>query len=187
MTAFATVDQLGDLLGRDFTTSERPHIESLLEAASSHLRSVIGQQVFPETVSTYTGYPDAGREDLPQWPVVSVDEVTRRGVPIPFTYRPGYITVAGSEPIDVTFTWGFKSAPQELTRLTCVLASQALTTLELGLGVTAGGLSSVALDDFKAAFADGGAATGMVLTRHAEAAVRAQFGRGGMIMVETNG
>lgn len=187
MTAFATVEQLGNLLGRDFPAEEVSHVEYLLESASSHLRSVIGQLVFPETVSTYTGYPDAGREDLPQWPVVSVDTVTRNGAPIPFRYRPGYITVAGSAPIEVTFTWGLKEAPKELSRLACVLAGQALTTLELGLGVTAGGLSSIALDEFKAAFADGGAATGMVLTPHAEAGIRSQFGRGGMTVLETNG
>ena len=187
MTAFATVEQLKDLLGRDFPAEEVSHVEYLLESASSHLRSVIGQLVFPETVSTYTGYPDAGREDLPQWPVVSVDTVTRDGAPIPFTYRPGYILVSGSDPVDVTFTWGFQTAPEELTRLACVLAAQALTTLELGLGLSAGGLSSLAIDDFKAAFADGGASTGMTLTPHAAAAVRTQFGRGDMHVLETNG
>lgn len=187
MTAFATANDLGDLLGRVITAPETAHVNALLEAASSHLRAVIGQQVFPVITSTYTGYPDAGREDLPQWPVVSVDTVTRDGAPIPFRYRPGYVMVSGSEPIDVTFTWGFTEAPEELKRLACVLASQALTTLELGLGVTAGGLSSVAVDDFKAAFADGGASTGMVLTPHAAASVRAQFGRGDIHIVETTG
>ena len=59
--------------------------------------------------------------------------------------------------------------------------------LELGLGLSAGGLSSLAIDDFKAAFADGGASTGMTLTPHAAAAVRTQFGRGDMHVLETNG
>ena len=187
MTAFAEVNDLEVLLGRTFEASQQPQITALLESASSHLRAVAGQHLFPVTVSTYTAYPSAGREDLPQWPVVSVDTVTRDGAPIPFTYRPGYILVSGSDPVDVTFTWGFQTAPEELTRLACVLAAQALTTLELGLGLSAGGLSSLAIDDFKAAFADGGASTGMTLTPHAAAAVRTQFGRGDMHMLETNG
>jgi hypothetical protein len=48
-----------------------------------------------------------------------------------------------------------------------------------------GGLSSVALDDFKLAWADGGEGSGMTLTKHAEAAVRRQFGQGGITVTET--
>lgn len=185
MVAFATVDDLAVLTGRTFTSAQEEQAQALLDAASAYLRSVIGQEVYPATTSTYVAYPQGGREDLPQWPVVSVDSVQRDGVDVEFTYRPGFILVDCDEQVDVTFTWGYASAPAELNRLTCVLAGQTLTTVELGLGLSAGGLSSVAIDDFKAAFADGGEGTGMTLSPHAELAVKKQFGQGGVQIVET--
>ena len=186
MTAFATVDDLALLTGRTFTAGQEEQAEALLEAASSYLRGIIGQDVYPTTTSTYTAYPSGGREDLPQWPVVSVDTVERDAVEIDYTYRPGYILVDGDDPVDITFTWGHATAPAELNRIACVLAAQSLTTVELGLGLSAGGLSSIAIDDFKAAFADGGAETGMTLTSHAEKSVQKQFGRGDIQVIETN-
>lgn len=182
MTAFASVVELEALLGRSLDASQAA---ALLDAASSHLRAVVGQEITPRTRSTYTAYPNGGREDLPQWPVVSVDAVERNGEPIAYTYRPGFLMVDGDEPVDVTYTWGYQNVPGELARLTCVLAAQALTTIDAGLGLTSGGVSSVAIDDFKTSFADGGSASGMSLTPHATASVRAQFGRGDIHVVET--
>lgn len=184
MTAFATVDDLALLTGRTFTAAQEEQVEALLEAASAYLRGVIGQDVFPATTSTYEAYPLGGREDLPQWPVVSVDAVERDGEEIDYTYRPGYIKVSGDDPVDITFTWGYESAPPNLTRVSCVLVSDQLTAIELGLGLSKGGLSSLALDDFKAAFADNDGAIGE-LTPHAEASVRQQFGRGSSDLMET--
>lgn len=186
MTAFATVSDLETLLKTTYTGDDKTQVEALLDAASGHLRFVIGQAVYPETTSTYTAYPSFGREDLPQWPVVSVGTVTRDGVAVPFTYRPGYIMVAGDDPVDVTFTWGLTAAPDELKRLTLVLAAQALQMFETTGALTAGGLSSLAIDDFRAAFADGGAETGISLTPHAERSIRRQFGRGGISVVEAH-
>lgn len=185
MTAFATVDDLALLTGRTFTAAQEDQVVALLDAASAYLRGVIGQEVYPATESTYTAYPLGGREDLPQWPVVSVDTVERDGVEIDYTYRPGYIKVAGDDPVDITFTWGYESVPPELTRLTCVLVAQSLAVLEAGVGLNAGGISSVAIDDFKVSFAEGGAGTGMTLTPHATAAVRQQFGRGSADVAES--
>jgi len=184
MVAFATVDELEEALKRTFEDDERVQVEWLLGAASDHLRSVIGQLVYPRQTSTYTAYPTFGREDLPQWPVVSVVSVERHGVPVPFTYRPGYITVGSDEPVDVTFTWGLDAVPGELERLTIVLAAQALQMFDVTGALTGGGLSSLSIDDFRAAFANGGESTGITLTKHAERAVRAAFGRGDVVMVE---
>ena len=110
MTAFATAENLAKRLRRTFAAGEETEwIEELLEDASEHLRAVvIGQQVFPRQQTTYTAYPDAGREDLPQWPVVSIDSVTRNDVEIPHVYRPGYILVDGDKPVDITYTWDTK-------------------------------------------------------------------------------
>lgn len=186
MVAFATAAELGKKLKRTFAPGyETEWIDELLSDASDHLRSVIGQEVYPQTTSTYVAYPSGGRVDLPQWPVISVGAVERDGKAVAHTYRPGFIVVGSDEPVDVTFTWGYEVAPKELKRLACVLVSQTLIPLEAELGLSAGGLSSVAIDDFKLAWADAGEASGMSLTTHAEAAVRRAFGQGNIDVIET--
>lgn len=183
--AFATASDLGSRLKRTWSDDEKAWVTTLLEDASTYLRDeVIGQQVYPGAQSTFTEWPSQGRIDLPQHPVRSVDSVTRDGDSIDFEHRPGCIIVRGDDPCDVTFTWGYTSAPEDLNRLACVLVSGALLTLEQDIGLTAGGLSSVALDDFKIAWADAGAGSGMVLPPIQAAAVRRQFGRGDTIVVE---
>lgn len=185
MVAFATYQDLEKRLKRTFTEDEQEWITTLLDDASAHLRSVIGQEVFPTTTSTFRAYPSGRRVDLPQWPIVSVGGVERDSVAVDYTERHGYVLVDCDAPADVTFTWGYATAPAELTRLACVLVSQTLVTLESQLGLTAGGLSSAALDDFKLAWADAGEMSGMALTPHSEAAIRQQFGRGGVEVVDT--
>lgn len=185
MTAFATYQELATALNTEFGDEKKQAI-MLLEAASDHLRHVIGQDVYPQTTSTYTAYPTFGREELPQWPVVAVVSVQRDGVDVPYLYRPGYIVVADDDPVDVTFTWGVASPPPELKRLTIALAAQALQMLETTGALTAGGLSSLAIDDFRAAFADGGEQTGISLSPHAEKSVRKVWGRGDVTVVEAH-
>lgn len=185
MTAFATVADLEALLKTTYAGDDITQVEALLDAASDHLRFVIGQDVFPVTTSTYTAYPTFGREDLPQWPVVDGSvSVVRDGVAVSFKYRPGYIMVHSDEPMDVTFTWGVATAPPELKRLTLTLAAQALQMFETTGALTAGGLSSLAIDDFRAAFADGGSETGISLSPHAERSIRRMFGRGDVVISE---
>lgn len=184
MTAFATVDELGAMLGTSFDDEDQ--VKALLEAASDHLRHVIGQDVYPQTTTTYTAYPSFGREDLPQWPVVEVVSVKRDGVDVAYTYRPGYITVTDDDPVDVEFTWGVTAPPAELKRLTMTLAAQVLDMLKMNGALTAGGLSSLAIDDFRAAFKDGGSETGIALPPHVERSIRARWGRGDVIVVEAH-
>lgn len=188
MDAFAVAADLGKRLKRTFTEGEETEwIDSLLADASSYLRGEIGQEVFPRRQSTYTAYPMNGREDLPQHPVVSVDAVTRDGTPIDFTVRPGFVLVDGDDPCDITFTFGYAEAPSELLRLACVLVSQTLITVEAQLGLTAGGLSSAQIDDFRLAWANAGQESGMTLTPHALASIQRQFGCGGVAVVGTDG
>lgn len=179
--AFATYQDLELRLNRTFTTEERTWITALLEDASTYLRDdVLGLQVYPQSQSTYTVWPDGGRVDLPQQPLISIDLVARDGVTLvldaDYTQRDSTLMFRTDEPVDITFTYGFATAPESLKRWTCVLVSQALTPLEAGLGLTVGGLSSVAIDDFKAAFADAGDNTGMTLSDRNIALIRGQFG-----------
>ena len=185
MDAFATADDLATLLNRTFTEEEEAWVTTLLESASTYLRDVIGQTVYPQTTVEYVDYPTAGRLDLPQYPVVSVTSVERDDEAIDYTYRPGYITVDCDDPVTITYTYGYAVAPDRLRDLACVLVSSTLLTVEAGIGLTAGGLSSASLDDFKLAWSDGGASSGMVLPEIQKADLRRSFGRGDLMFVET--
>lgn len=185
MEAFAVPDDVAARLNRSFTAEEEEWIGTLLADASAYLRAVIGQDVYPVTQSTFEAWPDAGRVDLPQWPVVSVDAVTRDGNPVEYLYRPGFVEVRGDASVDVTFTWGVDESPELLVGLASVLVSQAIMAVETAGALTFGGLSSLALDDFRAAFGNAGAESGMVLPKSQQQLVRSTFGRGGVTVVET--
>ena len=183
MDAFATFTELGVRLDRVFTTAEQAWITVLLQDASTYLREdVIGQQVFPMSTATFVTWPDGGRIDLPQNPVVSVGAVTRGGVAIDFERRDSALYVDGDAETSVTFTYGYATAPEGLKRWTMVLASQLLLPLEQELGLTAGGLSSVALDDFKVAFADAGESTGISLSDRNIELIRSQYNTGSHVV-----
>jgi hypothetical protein len=189
--AFATYAELGVALNRTFTVgAESAWITSLLEDASTYLRDdVLGQQVFPQTSSTFTAWPDGGRVDLPQSPVISVDSVVRDGVALvlddDYTRRDNTISVNDDKPLDITFTYGYATAPESLKRWCMVLVSQALIPLEQQLGLNAGGLSSVAIDDFKAAWANAGEESGITLSDRNIKLLREQFGVRGSTVVTT--
>jgi len=185
VVAFAEADDVAARLNRVLTEEESAWVVVLLEDASAYLREVIGQQVCPVTQSEFVAYPDAGRVDLPQWPVVSVDVVERDTVAVDYTYRPGYITVGSDDPVDVTFTWGCVEVPPLLKALACVLVSQSILAVETTGSLSFGGLSSIALDDFRAAFSNGGAESGMVLPKVQQSLIRARFGQGDLAVVES--
>lgn len=191
MDAFATYTDLATRLNRTFTGSEQAWITSLLEDASAYLREdVLGMQVYPQATSTFTDWPDGGRLDLPQAPVISVGTVVQNGVTLTadegYERRNNSLYFPTDDPVTVTFTYGYTVAPDSLKRWCMVLVSQALLTLEQGLGLTAGGLSSVAIDDFKAAWADAGASSGMTLNDRNIKLIRDQFGVRGSAVVTTS-
>lgn len=164
MTAFATHDDLATRMKRVFTGAEQEWVTVLLEDAASFLRGCMGRAtVYPVSSSTFTAWPVGGRVDLPQPFVVSVDDVTRDGAPLVFRRREDAVYVSGDDECDVSFTYGLAEAPADLAALNCALVSSTIGLVEADLGLQIGGLSSVALDDFKVAFADGGALTGLAL------------------------
>ena len=183
--AFATYQDLEKRLNRTFTEAEQAWITTLLEDASTYLREdVIGLQVFPQSTVTFTARPANGEVVLPQQPVVEVVSVTSGGEPVSFSVEDGSVFVSGCDEVAITFTFGYEQAPEGLRRWACVLVSQALVPLEMKLGLAVGGLSSVAIDDFRVAFADGGEATGMTLTDRNVELIRAQY-RGTATVVGT--
>ncbi|MEA9983652.1 hypothetical protein [Subtercola sp. RTI3] len=207
MQAFATYTDLGTMLNRTFNTDEQAWITSLLEAASAYLREdVIGQNVFPQSQVTYEAQPDGGTVEIPAKPLISVDSVRRAGIDVPYTRRDMVLSIdpynrfystntddfsaetfvsqgyrlTHDDPVTVTFTYGYALAPEGLKRWACVLVSQTLIPLELKLGLTAGGLSSVAIDDFKAAWADAGDMSGMALSDRNILSLQNQYGASGV-------
>lgn len=184
MVVFATADDLGTRMKREFSDDEAAWLNELLADATAYLQDEIGQLVHPRQTVTFRDWPSAGWVDLPQWPVVSVDAVERDGVAVEFEPRPGRIRVRDDRPVDVTFTFGYLEPPRALTALCVALVSQQLLLVEAGLGLSIGGLSSVALDDFKIAFADGGEGTGLTLPKLTLDGLRQKYGRGTVTQVE---
>lgn len=166
MVAFATYVDLATRLKRTFTSDEQDWVTALLEDAADYMRGVMRNQVYPSAQSTYTAYLTGGWARLPQGLVRSVDSVTSTdGLPVVWKRREDSVQV--TNPVDavlLTFTYGLDAAPSDLKSINCALAAQMILTVEAGIGLTAGGLSSIAIDDFKASFADGGVGTGMSLT-----------------------
>ena len=191
MDAFATYQDLGTRLKRTFSVGvESAWITSLLEDASAYLRDdVIGQQVYPQSTSTFTAYPDGGDVTLPQEPLISVVSVAQAGVTLiqdtNYTRRNSTLTFFNDEPVDITFTYGYLLPPKSLKRWAMVLVSQTLIPLEQQLGLTAGGLSSIAIDDFKAAWANAGEESGTTLTDRNIKLIRQQFGNRSGYVVTT--
>lgn len=176
MTAFATHVELGKRLGRTFTPEEQLWVTELLGDAAEYMRGIIGEQVYPPKQITFTAWPDCGRVDLPASAVQSIDAVERDGHPVAFTRVLAHLMVSGGGPVAVTITVGFTSAPRDLIALNCAMVSTQLMLVEAGLGLQVGGLSSVALDDFKVAFADAGEQTGLSLPAIQREYLRTRYG-----------
>lgn len=181
MTGFASAADVQETLNRIFTVEEWDWIETLLAQSATYLRSVIGQHVYPPVTATFTAYPVHGRVALPQSYVGETITVQVGETDIPFTRFEDTIEgLDGYTTVDVTFTYGAILAPTDLVGVNVAMVSSAITLVEADLGVNVGGLSSLALDDFKIAFADGGDKTGhMVLPELTQANLRAAYGASG--------
>lgn len=174
MTAFATYTDLGVRMQRTFTVAEQPWITALLEDAAGLMRGVMRQQVYPVvTAAVYTAYPVGRRVDLPLAFVRSIVSVVQDGTTLTlsedgtdtdsYTRFEDSLTVPTNYPVTITVTYGLDAPPRDLVAINCVIVSSAILTVEVGTGLTAGGLSSVAIDDFKAAWADAGEQSGLTI------------------------
>jgi hypothetical protein len=161
MAGFATADDVAEVLKREFTEEESAWVETLLEQSADYLRnSVIGQHIYPEKTVSYIAYPIDGRVTLPQSYVSDIGSVKVGDVDVPFRRFEDTIEGVYYDTVEVTFTYGATEAPKDLVGVNIAMVSSAITLVENDLGVSIGGLSSLALDDFRIAFADGGDKTG---------------------------
>jgi len=186
MDAFATAAQLATAMQRTFTTEEQTWVTSLLEQAAGIMRGVMHSQVYPSSQSTYRAYPVGRRVALPQGFIQSIDAVELAGVTLvedtDYTRFEDTIILGCNDPVDITVTSGLDTAPDDLVGINCALVSGPIMTVEAGIGLNAGGLSSVALDDFKAAWADGGAESGMNPTPFTIAYLQSAYGTTGWVV-----
>lgn len=184
MDAFATSYDLGSRMKRTFTDEERAWVDDLLGDAAAYLRGVVKASIYPVQTSTYTAYPMGGRADMPQPYVVDIGPVTLAGTdtPVKFARWEDSIYLYSPDPIDITFTYGLAEPPADLVGLNCAIVSGQIGLIEQDLGLSIGGLSSVALDDFKVAFADGGAGTGLTLPVPQLQYLRDTYGTSGWVV-----
>lgn len=178
MAGFATAADVASALKRTFTPAETLWVEDLLEQSAGYVRDVIGQHIYPPVTATFTAWPVYGRVDLPQSFVGEIIAVQRGGQDVPFERFEDSIIVEAS-PVDVTFMYGAIDPPASLVGVNVAMVSSAIILVEADLGVAIGGLSSLALDDFKIAFANGGDQTGhMTLPVITAQNLRDRFGAG---------
>ena len=182
--AFATAADLARRLGQELWTDglELGRVDELLLDASDHLRGIVGWQVWPPTnVTERVPSTIASGLALPGAPVTAVTSVVLHGTTLPssaYELHDGLLGFGGAWPSGavVTYTVGYAEPPRELVKWTCVLTSQALSALEELGALGGGGVSSVAIDDFRKAWADGGDGAGFSLPARVEEKLRARFG-----------
>lgn len=182
MTApFATAEYVATSMKRTFTDAESASVEQWLVEASEYIREVAGGAViYPVQTSTYRAFPVHGEVRLPFDPLQGVDAVTDlQGRPLPFDLVEDRIVLGQGrrEAVEITVRYGLSAPPALLQSYAAGLVENRILLAESGLGFQFGGLSSVALDDFKVAFADGGDKAGMVLPKHSVDLIRRNYGR----------
>lgn len=187
MTAFATYTALGVRMKRTFTEAEQPWITALLDDAAAIMRGVMRDSVYPSATSTYTAYPVGGRVNLPFGFITELTSVTRDGDALVdgtdyVRFEDSITALSCDDPIVIVVVHGLATAPADLLALNCALVSGSILTVEAGLGLTAGGLSSVQIDDFRAAFANAGEQSGMALTPANIRYLEDHYGRAGWVV-----
>lgn len=150
MVAFATVADLQAATKKTYTGADVDWVTELLEQASAHLRTILGWQVYPPAVMSYRTRIRAWVfSPLPVQPAMLTSVVLTDGsVVVTDQYDGGFEPETGGTAV-VTITAGYAAAPPDLKSWTVVLASQVIDVVtKLGM-LSSGGLSSVAIDDFK--------------------------------------
>lgn len=184
MASFATVADL------ELATKRPPYagadilwVTELLAQASAHLRTVLGWQVFPQSTASYrTVLRACEHYTLPSQPSQLVSVVIDGASVETHEYDGGFMPTQGGL-ATVTFTAGYATAPVSLKSWTIVLATQVIDTItKLGL-LSSGGLSSVAIDDFKMVWAQSeDSSSGYGIPKSVADRLRAEFTMGGAVV-----
>lgn len=177
---FATAAEVASAMKRTFNPEETLWVEERIEAATEYMRSNMGGvHIAPTTTSTEAVFPVSGQVELSQPYVRSIDAVTYQGAPIAYTRYQDTIRVTDyrATELEITYTHGLDKVPADLRDICIALVAGQVENMENDLGISVGGLSSIALDDFKVGFADGGDKTGLYLSEHHIAYLQRKYGR----------
>jgi hypothetical protein len=149
-TCFATVADLQARTKVTYAGADIDWVQTLLNDATEHLRDILGWQVYPSAQVSYTTKVWAGIFNrLPIQPVISLDSISIPNTVISYDAYDGGFESDTNGIATVQFTAGYSVPPPSLTSWACVLAAQVIDAVtKLGM-LGNGGLSSVAIDDFK--------------------------------------
>lgn len=129
LPALATVEQLAGWMQVDAGTLPAS-ASSTLEMVSAIVRAE-ARQNFNRATTTLTRTPDRVTLSisLPLRPVVSVDAVTRGGVPIDHRWddETGRLYVDSCTPVSVAFTYGYASVPGDVVAVVLTAAQRVLS------------------------------------------------------------
>lgn len=185
MTAFATKAELAARLKRAVPTAaslEESQWDEALDDASAYLRAVIGWQVFPQSEVSVVLFGRGSRWLPLPGGAVSVESATGDGVPSEWSVVDGSLygdSGGWYGKVTVGYTVGYADVPDDLRAFTCVVASQVLAvTADLG-ALSATGVASVAIDDYRKAWSQGESA-GLDLPQRVEDRLRAAYGSGAL-------
>lgn len=185
MTAFATKADLAARLKRAVPTVaslEESQWDEALDDASAFLRSVIGWQVYPQAEVSAVLFGGGGRWLPLPGGAVAVTSVTGDGAPSSWSLIDGALygdSGGWFGKVTVAYTVGLEVAPEDLKAFTCVVASQVLAiTADLG-SLSATGVASVAIDDYRKAWSQGESA-GLDLPARVMDQLRAAYGSGAL-------
>lgn len=175
---FATVTDLEERLGRTLESGERQIAEFALSDATAYLRGVVGAQVSPPAQVTVRDLLSGGEKwvHLPGAPIVSVESVTVNGVETDYILLDNAVKVHGHSLVEVVYTVGYQTVPDELKAWACVLASDVLSSIDDLGALHSGGVSYVSIDDYRKGWQSGGDSSGFVLPQRVEDALRSRFG-----------
>lgn len=168
MDPLASEDDVVARLGRDLTATEAARIDALLSDASAKVRAYTGQDITQATSTTRVRVRQ-NRIRLPQRPVTAVSAVTDlnavaltgwtlvgsvvyldTAVPDQWAWEPRRTAVGF---VDVTYTHGYETVPDELIAVVCQIVGRAL-----GNDATQSGITSETLGAYSYSTGTAGAA-----------------------------
>ena len=180
MTAFATAADLAARLGVATPTSTTlAQWNAALDDATEYLRAVIGWHVYPVSDAVEWSVVGDGGTTLTVPPSAVVDTVTGDYAPTSWTQVGETLYAedgAFSGVLTITADVGYSTCPALLKSFACVVASQILAVVtDLG-AMSAFGVASVAIDDYRKAWSQGEPA-GLDLPQRQVDLLRQRFGR----------
>ncbi len=191
--------------GVTIAPTETNLVNRLISAASQAVIQAAGSPILRVTSSVTMVAAGGTLLRLPGLPIASVSSVSIGGVSIlgpsadgsiepgscvlngAGIYRPTGWANYGPEMVDITYTHGYTAVPTDVVDLVVAMVIAGLSAARSGddgLAMNNGRMSSVAIDDYKEAYATGDveAVTPMMLPKRTRDWLSSRFGGGSQVM-----